>query len=88
VYSAIQKSIYILSEKEPDKIPILKEFLSRISQRDYQDVDEMIDDFIGFLDIFFIDQIADQRKFLQYTEDHHPCISPYARDRNFENVGY
>lgn len=86
VFWAIQASIDFLTEKEPNKIKVLKEFSSRVSQRDYRSETEMIDDFIGFLDIFFIDQISDQREYALYDQWNRPCLSLYARDRNFENV--
>lgn len=86
IFGAILASIVYLSHIVPDKKKYLESFESRISQNIYQNDNEMIDDFIAFLDIFFIDQISDQRDCMINAAKKYPHLSVYARDRNFENL--
>ncbi len=63
IFCAIQSSMTYLSEILPQKGKYLESFASRISLNTYSSETEMIDDFIAFLDIFFIEPVVDQREY-------------------------
>ncbi|MBP9780281.1 hypothetical protein KBD33_06745 [Candidatus Gracilibacteria bacterium] len=86
IFCAIQSSMTYLSEILPQKGKYLESFASRISLNTYSSETEMIDDFIAFLDIFFIEPVVDQREYGTHTEDKYPHLSLYGREKNYENL--
>lgn len=86
VFLAIISSIESLKKYEPEKHAPLDMFISRILSREYQYEKDIIDDFIGFIDIFFIEQAVDQRIWNHHQEAQRPHLSLYGRDRNNENI--
>lgn len=77
-------NLSLLQNMFPEKEKIIRAYHRYFLEQKFTQDMQMIDHFIGFLDMHFIDQIADQITFSSQKIQH--FLSLYGRDRNKKNL--
>jgi len=86
VYKSILFSLNSLKIDNLELSGIINSYLNHLQNTDFKSDENLIDDFISFLDIYVIDQIVDKIEFSKYKEKRRPFLSEYWRDTNDEVI--
>lgn len=81
----IIENLSLLVQKFPQKKSVINAYYNYFQSQKFENNDQILNNFIWFLDMHFIDQIAHQVLFAQ--EENQNFLSLYGRDRNHRNLG-
>lgn len=81
----IWENLSFLMKKFPEKKSVISAYYHYFQAQKFENNNQVLNNFIAFLDLHFIDQIAHQVQFSQ--EENQNFLSLYGRDRNHRNLG-
>ena len=87
-FQAILASLEILCHDFPWMTTVIQVYKKSLFERKFDNQSQLINNFIGWLDIFFINQMVDERIFSKLKQFHRTPLSTYGRDKNIENISY